>query len=226
MDAFNELYRRVISGEYAKPYLHGIEPMTRDHEGYIYYKDKQVEHYDNHYVHSLQAKRDLAELRNRCVYLERRGIEMSFSNIIWGWEGHKNAYGAEKAAALDNALTGGGITFSKVVVDNNWNDEITFFAQGVPNRDDVLSSAEFADFQRRCNNGHGYEVSVQTYRCGEGDETGNPEALALAASAFDYLSENKMLDRVKSQNYLVEPERGEYEDENEDELDDEMEDAL
>ena len=36
-EVFEELYLRVVvDGTYVKPYLHDIEHLTRDHEGYIY----------------------------------------------------------------------------------------------------------------------------------------------------------------------------------------------
>ncbi|MCL2387835.1 MAG: hypothetical protein FWC89_09855, partial [Defluviitaleaceae bacterium] len=51
INAFENLhYSVVVSEAYLKPYLHGIEHMTCDHEGYIYYKDIHVEHYNRDYV--------------------------------------------------------------------------------------------------------------------------------------------------------------------------------
>ena len=44
--AFHELHRDVENG-YKKPWLHGIEHLTRDHEGYVYWKGRRVEHYDS-----------------------------------------------------------------------------------------------------------------------------------------------------------------------------------
>jgi hypothetical protein len=90
---FDELHRRVMDGEYVKPWLHGVEPMTRDHEGYIYYKDKQVEHYGKPYVWSLEAARDLAELRNQCAYVESVGGEVSCTKVVWGWDNYRDGYG-------------------------------------------------------------------------------------------------------------------------------------
>jgi len=87
LDVFEKLYQRVVVDEtYVKPYLHDIEHITRDHEGYIYYKGIHVEHYDRDYVYSEDAKNELLELKRRCEVLESKGIEVSFVKVIWAWE--------------------------------------------------------------------------------------------------------------------------------------------
>lgn len=83
---FQEIYKKVIAGEYIKPYLHDVEFFTRDHEGYIYYKGIQVEHYDSPYVYSEEGKQALLELERRCKILESKGIEVNGSNVVWRWE--------------------------------------------------------------------------------------------------------------------------------------------
>jgi hypothetical protein len=209
---FNELHRRVLAGEYVKPWFHGVEPMTHDHEGYVYYKDMHVEHYSSHYAYSLEAKRDLTELRNQCAYLEKTGAEVSCANAVWGWKKYADAYASENRAALDRALDGAGLTYSKIIVDNNWNNEIEFFVQGVPDWEDIRKGPEFQDFYNRSDHDHGFEVSVRSYRYGGEKEADGAEALACIPSCHDWLRENGLLREVKAQNYVIEPER-----ENEDE---------
>jgi hypothetical protein len=218
MKALDELHSRVVAGAYTKPWLHGVEPMTRDNEGYIYYKDKHVEHYSRHYVNSLQAKRDLTELRNQCEWLERRGIELSSVNAVCGWVKFAPEYSADRRAELDSALAGRGFTFSKVVIDNNWNDEIEFFTPGAPDWEEVRNGAEFKDFYDRTDREHGFEVSIQSYRYGGFRETGSTEALGLIPSCFGRLNTGNLLVKIKSQVFKIEPER-----ENESEPDDEAE---
>jgi hypothetical protein len=191
--------------------------MTRDHEGYIYYKDKQVEHYSSHYVYTLQAARDLTELRNRCAFLERNGAEVSSGTAVWGWERYAADYGSIKHAELDAMLAGGGITFSKVVIDNNWNDEITFFAPGVPDRESVKAGAEFGDFYKNNDRDHGFEVSIQSCHYGGSIECASAEVLDLLPSCFEYLQKNGLLEMLKAQNFMTLPEReGEAENEPDD----------
>ena len=82
-EKFKELHRQVKGG-YKKPWFHGIEHLTIDHNGYVRWKGKVVEHYtfDNY-----EAERDSAEeLGRRCRTLESNSIEVSISNAIWLWE--------------------------------------------------------------------------------------------------------------------------------------------
>lgn len=43
--AFEELYQQVQSGNYRKPWLCDVENVTMDHEGYVYWKGVNVDHY-------------------------------------------------------------------------------------------------------------------------------------------------------------------------------------
>jgi hypothetical protein len=44
--AFEELYQSVSSG-YKKPWHCGVEHVTKDHEGYIYWRDTRLEHFSH-----------------------------------------------------------------------------------------------------------------------------------------------------------------------------------
>lgn len=50
----DEIYEQVTSGTYTKPYLQGVEFMTQDHDGYIYFKEHSVEHYSRPWAYVLQ----------------------------------------------------------------------------------------------------------------------------------------------------------------------------
>ena len=86
IEAFTNLYEKVKKGNYIRPFLCGIKPFTIDLEGYVYYKDKQVEHYDYSHMSEKQMKKELKILKRRCQYLESIGIELSTINVIWKWE--------------------------------------------------------------------------------------------------------------------------------------------
>jgi hypothetical protein len=68
--AFAELHSRVASGEYAKAphWFHGIENLTIDHEGYVYWKGRQVEHYSFDDVD--REKASAQKLAAKCLKLE------------------------------------------------------------------------------------------------------------------------------------------------------------
>ncbi len=82
--AFDSLYDTVLNGQYSQPWLQGIEHITVDHEGYIYYKGHCVEHYD--YPYDPSNKDDLEGLAERCRHLEQLGIKLNTMNAVWYWD--------------------------------------------------------------------------------------------------------------------------------------------
>lgn len=89
--AFDELYENVTKPEgYTQPWFRGIEHLTRDHEGYVYWKGQRVEHYSGSVVHSDEGKAEAEELTARCQHLERIGVTVNSMNAIWKWEEFEN----------------------------------------------------------------------------------------------------------------------------------------
>jgi hypothetical protein len=83
--AFDDLYRRATEEEYVKPWFYDIEYLTRDHIGYVYWKGRQVEHFD--YREDYDGERKAAlELARRCRILEARGVKPTSTTAIWKWE--------------------------------------------------------------------------------------------------------------------------------------------
>ena len=83
--AFDELHRRVVQG-YKKPWFHGIEHLTINHVGYVFWKGKEVEHYTLSWAYSEDAKKSALELAERCRILEARAVEVNCTNAIWNWK--------------------------------------------------------------------------------------------------------------------------------------------
>ncbi|MBZ0296795.1 MAG: hypothetical protein K8L99_29815 [Anaerolineae bacterium] len=83
--AFHALYENVQQG-YTRPWFHGIEHLTIDHEGFVYWKGNQVEHYSPSWAYSDEAKVQARELAQRCLLLERTGREVNTTNVIWNWD--------------------------------------------------------------------------------------------------------------------------------------------
>lgn len=84
--AFEDLKARVAAG-YQPRWLGGVEHLTRDHEGFVYWKGQQIEHWST----SLAADADrapikAAELASRCRLLEEHGWPINVNSVIWGWE--------------------------------------------------------------------------------------------------------------------------------------------
>ncbi|MDT8840339.1 hypothetical protein ParKJ_23210 [Paraburkholderia fungorum] len=80
--AFETLFSSVASGGYASTphWFHGIENMTRDQQGYVYWKGKQIEHYSH--SDPSESRRDALELAERCRALEGKGFPVSGSTLM------------------------------------------------------------------------------------------------------------------------------------------------
>lgn len=75
--AFAELYQSALGG-YQKPCHCGVEHVTKDHEGYIYWKGIRIEHYS---FRSYEDERVATQkLGAACRHLEASGQAISFSN--------------------------------------------------------------------------------------------------------------------------------------------------
>jgi hypothetical protein len=85
IEVLNELHKTVISGQYKKPPFHGMEHLTIDHAGYVYWNGHQVEHYELPGAYSEEAHEAAIELERRCEVLESRGIVPSVNSAIWNW---------------------------------------------------------------------------------------------------------------------------------------------
>jgi len=83
--AFQELYQNVQEG-YVRPYFHGIEHLTIDHEGFVYWKGNQVEHYNIPWAYGEEAQAEARELAQRCILLERTGKSIDSSTTVWRWD--------------------------------------------------------------------------------------------------------------------------------------------
>lgn len=82
--AFAELYANVQRG-YVKPWFCGIEHLTIDHEGYVYWKGVQVEHYTTRWMTKESMHESAADLADRCRQLEAAGVKVSVTTAIWRW---------------------------------------------------------------------------------------------------------------------------------------------
>lgn len=80
--AFYELHDNVLKG-YKKPWYHDIENMTQDHEGFIYWRGVQVEHYSHDSYED--ADKESKELERRCKILESKGVKPTTITAIWKW---------------------------------------------------------------------------------------------------------------------------------------------
>ena len=89
LEAFRRLHEEAMKG-YRKPWFHGIENLTLDHHGNVYWKGANVEHFDFPFAYSERGKESALELAERCRRLEELGVEVNLTNAIWKWEKFDN----------------------------------------------------------------------------------------------------------------------------------------
>ena len=83
--ALNKLHKNVLRG-YKPDWFHGIEHLTIDHEGYVYWKNLQVEHYSPSWAYSNAARVSAIELVDRCRIVEKRGDKPTTCSVIWNYK--------------------------------------------------------------------------------------------------------------------------------------------
>ena len=64
--------------------LHGIEEITFDGVGYIFWKGVEIEHFNNPLDQSMADQ--TKEMTRRCWILESRGIKPDTMTAVWKWD--------------------------------------------------------------------------------------------------------------------------------------------
>jgi len=83
LKAFAELHARVTSGDYVRPWLHDIEHLTKNQDGYVFWKGHEVEHFS--FRNRDEERKAAEELARRCRVIESRGEIPNTSNAVWRW---------------------------------------------------------------------------------------------------------------------------------------------
>ncbi|MFA0809357.1 hypothetical protein [Microbulbifer epialgicus] len=83
-----EIYQHAPSSERNMPWLHGVEYMTADSAGYVYWKGLHIEHCDSPYESS--SAKEIQDLAKRCLHLESLGIRPGTETAIWHWNWMKD----------------------------------------------------------------------------------------------------------------------------------------
>lgn len=80
---FDKIYNDCSQNKYIKPFHFEVEHITKDHEGYIYFKGKQVEHFTFRGVGSAEREKKATEQVARiCLELEKEGREITTANYL------------------------------------------------------------------------------------------------------------------------------------------------
>lgn len=77
----DELYNKVINNEDYTEWLNNITFMTIDHEGYVYFKRKDLEHYNTPWAYSEEGIMETLRLQKICILMENNNEEICFRNF-------------------------------------------------------------------------------------------------------------------------------------------------
>ncbi len=81
-----QLNYKVEQGSYEIPAFCGVDNLTRDNQGFVFWKGKQIEHYDHdHWAQpgwEKEMQKDAEELGRICQYLDDEGIAVNFTNYF------------------------------------------------------------------------------------------------------------------------------------------------
>lgn len=82
-EVLETIYNQSLENKYKAPYLHNIENLTIDCEGYVQWRGVEVEHYTLSWAFSEKAKECAKELAIRCRLLEFLGAIPTTLTAIW-----------------------------------------------------------------------------------------------------------------------------------------------
>ena len=85
VEAFQQLYATVTSGQYAKPWLAGVKHVTRDHQGYVYWKGSRIEHFTFSVMEEDHLKQTTQRLAERCRHIEALGLPVCGRSYLNDW---------------------------------------------------------------------------------------------------------------------------------------------
>lgn len=85
VEAFRQLHAEVTSGKYIKPWLCGVEHVTRDLQGYIYWKGNRIEHFTFSAMDAAHLKAITQRLAERCRHIEALGLPVCGRTYFNDW---------------------------------------------------------------------------------------------------------------------------------------------
>lgn len=85
VEALRQLHAEVTSGKYIKPWLCGIEHVTRDLQGYIYWKGNRIEHFTFSAMDAAHLKAITQRLAEKCSHIEALGLPVGGRTYFNDW---------------------------------------------------------------------------------------------------------------------------------------------
>lgn len=85
VQAFHQIHADVTSGKYIKPWLCGVEHVTRDLQGYVYWKGNRIEHFTYSAMDAAQLNAITRRLAEKCRHIEALGLPVCGSTYFNSW---------------------------------------------------------------------------------------------------------------------------------------------
>lgn len=84
LEELDRILTMVRNEGYTRPWFYGVEGLTKDPEGYVYWKGRHVEHFS--FREREKEKAAAESLGYRCRHLEDIGAEVTTGNVVFYWE--------------------------------------------------------------------------------------------------------------------------------------------
>jgi hypothetical protein len=91
LQRWKRLVDAVASGTYVRPWLHQQEHLSRDHQGYVYWRGARIEHYS--FRHRSEERAAAESLAQCCRLIERRGETVTSAMVSAVWDEIRFAIG-------------------------------------------------------------------------------------------------------------------------------------
>lgn len=157
------LYKKLP--EYTPPFLHGVEHITIDHKGTVYYKGVEVDVTAPVWAATLGARADALRLQDQCRYLESRGIQPCIKELMFNWGAHSKGYFERKKAQLAALVPEGTqITLSYVFARGENRESVELLLPGEVGESEVVAHPVYQDTV----GGPPCSIEIETYCYGHG----------------------------------------------------------
>lgn len=192
----DDLYRQVTGGTYQKPWHLGVEHMTVDGDGIVYFKGQVAEYYNRNLMNMLNMRSDLVNLQQACLFLEEKGGPITASSSLFcSWPLHGDyaeEFARNRQAALDSLLNGQAIYFCRVQTGYR---KDTFLLSGWPNREEIYKSALFLDLMRQnwVSIGEALDCDTCIYGAGGAPRPAAQAELDVLEACYGYLKDTRQV---------------------------------
>lgn len=203
IEKIDEIYLAVEGGTYRRPSYLGVEFMNRNHEGFVFFKGQEVEHYSSFWAYSLDAQAALKLLQQQCLFLEANGLPVGHAlQCSWSMGGkYAEDFALLQKSRLDELVGEKAILFSQVNMEND-----SFFIAGHPSYDEVKESARYQDICSFRNRSYPkFSVTSYTYGPGRMWSHATAQELDCIDCCIDYLREKKLVAEVSDEHHAMSP---------------------